>query len=160
MQQKYSSTVIADKLIVSVFELPEIGRQRVFRVRFGNKELGDITLDSWRSPSVSLCKDGVLIWGGTRTFRLRLDAAVEQFTFDEEIAAIYPLRHNTILVCELSVRLLGNDFREVNRYSSHEVLDSGWWQGEILYVSGESKQIEFSVEGGLLKSKEMCLPGE
>jgi hypothetical protein len=152
MQHKYRSTVISDRLIVSVLEVSEAGLERVFRVLFGAKELGDITLDSLESPSVALCKDGVFIWGGLRAFRLRIDAIVEQFAVDEPISAIYPLPNNIILVCELSVRLLDNDFREVNRCRSPDVLSSGWWEGEVLHVHmWESEQVSFTVEGGRLK---------
>ncbi len=154
MQQKYYSTVISDKLVVSIVEVSSAGLQRVFRVRFGSKEVGDITLDSWRSPSVSLCRDGAFVWAGLSAFKFRSDASVERFTVDEEISAIYPLRDNIILVCELSVRLLDDDFRELNRVCSPDVLGSSWWEGEVLHVPmWESQQIDLTVDNGQLKQK-------
>ena len=151
-QPRHCSKVISDNSTVSIVEMSNVELQRVFRVVIDSKEVGDITLDSWRSPFISFCRDGVFVWGGVRAFRLRTDAIVEQFVVDEEISAIYPLPDNIILLCELSVRLLRNDFREVDRYSSNEVLLSGWWEGDVLHVPvWESKEINFTVEGGRLK---------
>jgi hypothetical protein len=144
--------VISDKLVVSIVEMPDGGLKRVFRVGFGNKSLGEITLEPGETPSVSFCGDGVFIWRETRAFRLRLDAPVKQFTFDEPISAIYPLRDNIILVCELSVRLMDNEFREINRYHSRDILFSGWWEGEVLHVPmWESEPLKFTVDNGQLK---------
>ncbi|MGC2474760.1 MAG: hypothetical protein WA485_10525 [Candidatus Sulfotelmatobacter sp.] len=149
-QPRHCSKVISDNSTVSIVEMSNVELQRVFRVFIDNKEVGDITLDSWRSPFISFCGDGVFVWGGERAFRLRTDAIVEQFAVDEEISAIYPLPDNIILLCELSVRVLRNDFREVDRYSSNEVLLSGWWEGNVLHVPvWESKEINFTVEGRL-----------
>jgi hypothetical protein len=151
MPSKYSSTIVVDKSVISIFEVSEAGLQRTFKVSSNNDELGNVTLDSWRVPSLSLAISAIYLWGGTRAFRLRADRTPELFTFDEEISALYPSSDNLILVCELSIRLLANDFRELDRYKSDEVLNAGWWAGDILHVSSESKQIDLRIESGQLK---------
>lgn len=136
-------------------EVSNDGSQRVLKVFLGNKECGHIAVDVWCSLSVSFCRNGAFVWGGVRAFRLRNDSAVEQFAIDDEIHQLFSLPGNILLVCELSVRLLDDNFKELDRYMSDDVLFSGWWEGDVLHVHGwppeSPTEISFVIEGGQLK---------
>jgi hypothetical protein len=142
---KYSSTVIAGSSVISIYETSSLGLQRTFRVKLGSAELGEIALDSWRSPSLSFTEHVVYVWGGLRVFRLRTNHAPERFDFDEEISALYLSNNLIVLVCELSVRLLDNDLKELDRHTSNEVLNAGAWEKDILQIAAESQKVRLAV---------------
>jgi hypothetical protein len=146
--KKYNSMVIRGTSAILIYEVSSFGFKRTFRVKHGCSELGDVTLDLWRVPCLSFAEHTVFIWGGTRAFRLRAKHAPEQFDFDEEISALYPVSEYIVLVCELSVRLLDNGFNELDRYTSDEVLNAGMWEAEILQINCESKTIRLKVMSG------------
>lgn len=163
-QLQYSTTVTADRCVVSLWERPKLPDARSMTVSVDGHKVGELGLNPWETPSIGVGDYHVVIWMVKNLYVIRRDThSLTVFKQSDQVNEAYPIDHQWwCLVRELSVVIADLDRHLIEEVFEHnEVIVASWWEGNRLYVEDfQQRRFAFELSSAVPLLKQVDITAE
>jgi hypothetical protein len=93
-------------------------------------------IPTWRPLSFGYARGAAFVWSARTLIALPSESNPEltSFEFNEDLLLVFKVGLGWLLVCESSVRLVGDEGAELDRIELGEIVAEAHWQGDTLLV--------------------------